>query len=286
MGRTLIQQLAGAGGTSTDELAPGKRTLTQAMPAAPRADVHQAAAAATHGPGGALPFLSVIQRAFGRHDVSHIVAHIGDAATAGARAMGAQAFATGHHVAFAGSPSLHTAAHEAAHVVQQAGGVRVDGGVGAVGDVYEQNADAVADAVVGGQSAEPLLDRFAPAGRAASSPASGGAPVQRAVVGGPRYGNAFTNTEDPAFQIYDTRLAAEQRAADQADAWRDHAPNELGALARLTAHYQARPSAYLAPDAIAALTLDEFDSHAHEQADWITGTTDAGLALFSDDQKR
>lgn len=34
-------------------------------------------------------------------------------------ATGAEAFATGNHVAFASSPSLHTAAHEAAHVVQQ-----------------------------------------------------------------------------------------------------------------------------------------------------------------------
>lgn len=82
--------------------------------------------------------------------------------------MGAQAFATGNHVAFAGAPDLHTAAHEAAHVVQQRVGVSLKGGVGAEGDVYEQHADAVADRVVAGGSAEVLLDRFAPSGAGGS----------------------------------------------------------------------------------------------------------------------
>jgi hypothetical protein len=39
-------------------------------------------------------------------------------------------YATGNHVAFKGAPNLHTAAHEAAHVVQQRGGVQLKGGVG------------------------------------------------------------------------------------------------------------------------------------------------------------
>src|SRR5947207_2443000 len=60
--------------------------------------------------------------------------------------------------------AAQTAAHEAAHVVQQRGGVSLKGGIGAEGDEYEQHADAVADQVVAGRSAEGLLDRFAPAG--------------------------------------------------------------------------------------------------------------------------
>ena len=56
---------------------------------------------------------------------------------------------------------LHIAAHEAAHVVQQRGGVQLKGGVGEVGDAYEQHADQVADAVVQGKSAEALLDPYA-----------------------------------------------------------------------------------------------------------------------------
>jgi hypothetical protein len=69
-----------------------------------------------------------------------------------------RAFATGNHVVLGGSADLHTVAHEAAHVVQQRGGVHLRGGVGAAGDSYERHADAVADRVVAGQSAEDLLD--------------------------------------------------------------------------------------------------------------------------------
>jgi len=94
-----------------------------------------------------LPFASTIQRAFGRHDVSSIAAHQGPKASASTHQMGAQAFATGNHVVLGGST-----AHEAAHVVQQRGGVQLNGGVGAAGDSYERHADAVADRVVAGQS--------------------------------------------------------------------------------------------------------------------------------------
>lgn len=122
-------------------------------------DMHAAAAQGISGPASPLPHLEQIQRSFGRHDVSQVQAHTGEAATAGARAIGAEAFATGDHIAFAGSPSLHLAAHEATHVVQQRGGVQLTGGVGQAGDPYEQHADRVADAVVRGESAERLLDQ-------------------------------------------------------------------------------------------------------------------------------
>src|SRR4051812_11871766 len=84
------------------------------------------------------PYADKIQASFGAaHDVSTIQAHVGDHATAACRDMGASAFASGHRVAFAGTPDLHTAAHEAAHVVQQAQGVQLYGGVGAANDRYE-----------------------------------------------------------------------------------------------------------------------------------------------------
>ena len=143
----------------------------QARAAAP--DVHAAAAQGISGPAGQLPHLERIQKSFGKHDVSHVQAHTGSEAKAGSQAMGAEAFATGDHVAFAGAPSLHIAAHEAAHVVQQKGGVQLAGGVGKTGDAYEQHADQVADLVVQGKSAEALLDQHAGGGDGAS--------VQRAV---------------------------------------------------------------------------------------------------------
>jgi Domain of unknown function (DUF4157) len=129
---------------------------------------------------GPIPHLTAIRRSFGRHDVSQVRAHQGSRAAAAARSIGARAFAAGGHVVFAESPDLHTAAHEAAHVVQQRGGVQLAGNVDMVGDPYERHADAVAARVVRGESAEALLSQMAPEGRAASGGPWQG--VQRAPI--------------------------------------------------------------------------------------------------------
>jgi hypothetical protein len=144
------------------------------------ADVQAAAAQGVAGAGSPLPHADAIQRLFGRHDISRVEAHVGGDAATASRAIGAEAYATGSHVAFASSPDLHTAAHEAAHVVQQRGGVQLKGGVGDVGDAYERHADEVAAQVVQGKSAEPLLDHYAGAGQT-SAPAAGS--LQRAAQG-------------------------------------------------------------------------------------------------------
>jgi hypothetical protein len=123
-----------------------------------------------HPSGHPLPFHDTIQRSFGRHDVSHIQAHTGRAAAARAWAMGAEAFAQGPDVTFLRAPSLRTAAHEAAHVIQQHAGVNVPGGIGREGDAYERHADEVADRVARGQSSEALLDAPPVAQAAASRP--------------------------------------------------------------------------------------------------------------------
>lgn len=114
------------------------------------------------GASTALPHLDSIQGAFGEHDVSGIEAHVGGDAANAADGLGADAYAMGNQVAFKEQPDLHTAAHEAAHVVQQRGGVQLKGGMGRDGDAFELHADAVADAVVAGRSAEPLLSQVAP----------------------------------------------------------------------------------------------------------------------------
>jgi len=116
-----------------------------------------------------MPHQERIQRLFGRHDLSSVRSHEGADAASAARAIGARAFAVGDSVAFAGSPSLHTAAHEAAHVIQQRHGVSVAGGMGRRGDRYEQHADAVADLVVRGRSAEGMLDRLVGGGSRAAT---------------------------------------------------------------------------------------------------------------------
>lgn len=130
---------------------------------------HQAAADGVRRARASLPYLDVIQRSFGRHDVTGVRAAVGGEAKAASEAIGAEAYATGDRVAFREAPTLHTAAHEAAHVVQQRAGVSLPGGVGAAGDRYEQHADAVADAVVTGKSAEALLDQMTDGTRAGPS---------------------------------------------------------------------------------------------------------------------
>lgn len=124
-----------------------------------RNTIRSAAARGIADEAKAVPYADKLQKAFGKHDVGSIIAHQGPRATDACRAMGAAAYTQGDHVAFGHQPSLHTAAHEAAHVVQQRNGVSIPGGVGQVGDAYERQADAVADAVVSGRPAEGLLDQ-------------------------------------------------------------------------------------------------------------------------------
>ena len=146
---------------------PGKHSRVAehyAGEAADKGDGSAAHAVADRGIVGnstALPFLDVIQSSFGRHDVSGVAAHTDPSAQQASEKLGARAYAKGNHVAFAGTPDLHTAAHEAAHVVQQRAGVHLKGGVGQTGDYYETHADAVADRVVKGESAQDLLDQVA-----------------------------------------------------------------------------------------------------------------------------
>ena len=123
--------------------------------------IHSAAVYGMSGSGGGLPHLEKIQAAFGHHDVRNVRAHVGGRAAEATQAMGALAYASDGQVAFGQAPDLFTAAHEAAHVVQQRGGVQLKGGVGQVGDRYEEHADAVAHKVVRGESAQELLDTMA-----------------------------------------------------------------------------------------------------------------------------
>lgn len=139
--------------------------------------VGDVAAHGTQNADAPLPHLAEIQRSFGQHDVSNVRAQIGGHAATSAAALGAHAYAHGGAVAFAQDPDLRTTAHEAAHVVQQRAGVAPTGLDGGASDSLERHADAVADAVVAGHSAEELLG--APSGNANSSTA-----VQRKSVPG------------------------------------------------------------------------------------------------------
>ena len=160
---------------------PGKATRTSEVSDAPQWEdidpseyMQSVAQEGVAGGGGALPYRDQIQRSFGRFDISNVRAHVGGKAGTAADRLGAAGYATGNDIALQPGASLHTVAHEAAHVVQQRAGVQLAGGIGKQGDEYERNADAVADRVVKGESAEDLLAPYA-------GGASSGSGVQRQV---------------------------------------------------------------------------------------------------------
>jgi hypothetical protein len=200
---------SGGGSGANASLAPGRRTLTgqlqrrSAAAIAPAADVHRAAAAGIDGAAAALPHLAPIQAAFGGdHDLSSVRAHVGGAAAEASEQIGARAYAMGGDVAFAEAPDLHTAAHEAAHVVQQRGGLALDGGIGIDGDPHERHADAVADRVVRGESASELLATYG-LGTIAAAPA-----VQRDAAppkAGPPHEKLPLDREDEDEELKDLR---------------------------------------------------------------------------------
>lgn len=109
------------------------------------------------GNPGSYPFRHKIQAAFGSHDISRVRAFNDANAKQANSRLGALAYASREKVAFRGYPDLHTAAHEAAHIIQQRQGVQLDEGTGKKGDPYEHHADAVADRVVQGKSVQSLL---------------------------------------------------------------------------------------------------------------------------------
>jgi hypothetical protein len=191
--RLFAQQRADQQHKTAPELSPAiQRKLHPASSSMQQQDdasasIHQAAHIGIHTPATRLPYAEQIQQAFGHHDVSHIQAHIGESATQSTTAINAAAYATGNHVVFAGTPDLQTAAHEAAHIVQQQSGLHLAGGIGQAHDAYEQHADAVADRVVAGQPAQDMLNRFAPGN---GSPRTGPLQVQRALV--PVPGQAYS----------------------------------------------------------------------------------------------
>jgi len=143
---------------------------------APRGDDPVAAArGGLRGAAAPLPYLDRIRASFGPdHELGGVRAQVGGDAAAACDSLGAAAYAHDGAVAFAHAPDLHTAAHEAAHVVQQRAGVQLGSAVGEAGDAYERHADLVADCVVRGESVAHLLGT--------TSATGGGTPVQRRIV--------------------------------------------------------------------------------------------------------
>lgn len=201
----------------SEPAAPIQLSAAEPRSAGTGTDIAQVARAGVRGSGATLPHFDAIQRAFGSHDVSHVQAYTGAAAAAACRTIGAQAYATGDRVAFARAPSLHTAAHEAAHTVQQRAGVALRGGVGEVGDAYERHADAVADAVTRGRSAQALLDAPIHASVHAPGVPPASAPVQRKDEDDKPKKVRFN--QPLSEKGFDARFAELYEQAEQADKW-------------------------------------------------------------------
>ncbi len=165
---------------NTGQSALGNRHFMQFVEAAHQhgapADAHSIAAQGMRGTGSPLTHLATIQEAFGHHDVRGMREHTGSAARTSLDTLGAGSYAMRGQMAFGGAPDLYSQAHEAAHGVQQAalgGQMKLEGGIGKEGDRYERHADAVAEAVINGESAESLLDEMA-SGPTRVTPVTGG----------------------------------------------------------------------------------------------------------------
>lgn len=120
--------------------------------------------------GGPLPHHEEIQAAFGPFSLLGVRAQVGGPAAGAAEAMNADGFTNGAMVGLLDADPW-TAAHEAAHAVQQSGGLSLPGGEGHADDHNERHADAVADRVVRGQSAVDLLSQVADPGPVLDRPA-------------------------------------------------------------------------------------------------------------------
>ncbi len=228
------------------------------------ASVRAIAARGLATPARSLPHADKIQAAFGPdHDISQIRAHIDPESTS---AMGAEAYASGNDIVFAGEPDEALVAHEAAHVVQQAQGVNLKGGVGEAGDAHEQAADAVAARVTAGESAADLLGMPSAAGTSAVQMKQSGSlqmkPGRRrrvgvtvvsekeafdAVVPGPHAVANLSSALHRARSLYQTLIAQasakathEQHAMDYDTAKKAHtkalAPSDIGKVLNVIAN--------------------------------------------------
>lgn len=145
-------QAAEAPARTAEAALDARRTASQAQA------MHAVARRGLSDPAGPYPHGARIRAAFGAYAPSGLAAHMGPAARAASGALSAGGYVLNGRAVFAERPSLHTAAHEAAHMVHQArGGAALAHGVGHRSDAHERTADRVADAVAAGRSAEPLL---------------------------------------------------------------------------------------------------------------------------------
>ena len=178
-------------------VAPGKRPRTAALARAGAGRLRASsesvggnavARRGLTGPAAPFPHADVLERAFGQPLGAR--AFLGPDAARAAGQLGARAYALGDSVAFASAaPDLHTAAHEAAHVLQGSAGVSPAANAATGGDL-ERHADAAAALVVSGRSAAHLF------GGPAAAPA-----VRRKPTGEALFGPGSIGDHRPTFKL-------------------------------------------------------------------------------------
>lgn len=155
-----------AGGGECDSCKKHKGHLQRdaAKPESPAA-AHAGVPEAVRSPGQPLdPRTRSLMESRFQHDFSGVRVHTDVRAAESSRALGANAWALGNELVFAGGrydphtpAGQHLLAHELTHVIQQqhapAADLQTDLEVSEPGDAAEQEADAVADEVVAGKTA-------------------------------------------------------------------------------------------------------------------------------------
>ncbi|MBN1978223.1 MAG: DUF4157 domain-containing protein, partial [Anaerolineae bacterium] len=259
---TVQQQGSGIGeqvqaGCATCEEEPVQQQGAQSRSA--RA-IRREARSGLKGASRPLPHGERIQAAFGHHDVSQVRTSVGGDAKTANRRMGALAFTSGDRIGFRDTPSLRLAAHEATHVVQQRQGLSLPDNVGRAGDPWERHADRVADAVVDGRSAEPVLDEVAE-------------PAASLSVGVGNGGNgaaaASASAVQPKLQVNATRqveVAATGEAVDSGDQ---------------AAETEAAPQDESEPEDAELVEEEKTDASTTEEESEATVETDGGDAESS-----
>lgn len=223
------------------------------------------AAQGISGASGKLSHAEPIIRSLGedhRSTIENISAHTDGAAAQASSELGAQAYATGSHVALSPTAAgdLHTEAHEAAHVVQQKHGtVQCKAGVGHEDDIYERHADAIADKVVKGESAASLLQ-----GPMVSLPTDQPGLIQRKPSKSPQSSPDAQKHVKLSYHDLTTQLAVGLGLVGQG-------PN--GAVSRKEIDDFLNTSAYLVEDLNHWVDVLE-DAGAHDALEWAKKATD------------
>jgi len=180
--QTKTASKSGQGGTAAVPAGSHQAASGRVTPPSSPSDIHRRADAAMQGMGSPFPHARRIQESFGEHSIGHLRAHVDDNARTLTQESRAKGMTKGTRTAFAKTdPSVHTAAHEAAHAkVYELAHVNLPGNVGSVGDPHEQLADRIADRVVAGRTATDLLHQVArgPNSRRGKQ-SSGVAPLQQ-----------------------------------------------------------------------------------------------------------